>query len=445
MDREQLKRQVCEAVDRRAEEIVALGEEIMRGPELGFKEFRTARRVAEEFERMGLPCQDGLAITGVKAVLRGARPGPTLALIGELDSLLLPDHPLADPDTGAAHACGHNAQIAGMLGAARAIVESGAAAHLAGNIVFFAVPAEEYVEVEYRAGLVQEGRLEFLGGKPELVRLGYFDDVDMAMMIHTSGSTEAKAQVSESSNGCVVKLIRYLGRAAHAGVAPHKGVNALSAAMLGLSAINAQRETFRDEDTVRVHPIITHGGDLVNIIPAEVRMETYVRGKTPEAILDAERKVDRALRAGALAMGAEVEIRTFPGYFPLANNRAMGEIFKRNAAEYLFEPSQVRDAGHGTGSTDMGDLSHIMPALHPNMAGGFGDVHSREWHIADPDDGYLAPAKALALTAVDILWGGAEEARRILETERPRMTKEEYLRFQRGVFRTELFPGAGPE
>ncbi len=440
MDKHALKLQLCEAVDRRGSEIIEIGEDIMRHPELGFKEHRTAKQVAQEFRRMGLEPQEGLAITGVKAVLRSGRPGPTVALIGELDSLVLWDHPQANPETGAAHACGHNAQIAGMLGAARAIVETGAIEHLSGNLVFFAVPAEEYVEVEYRARLVQDGTLEFLGGKPELVRLGHFDDVDMACMIHTSGNPEAKVLVNESCNGCVVKLIRYMGRAAHAGVAPHKGVNALSAAMVGLTAINAQRETFRDHDAIRVHPIITHGGDIVNIIPAEVRMETYVRGKTTEAILDAERKVDRALQAGALALGAQVEIRTLPGYFPLINNRSMAELFKQNAGEYLFAPDQVRDTGHGTGSTDMGDLSYIMPALHPSMAGGFGDVHSREWHIADPQDGYLAPAKSLAMLAVDLLSGGAEHANRILETDRPRMTKDEYLAFQRSVFRTQVYP-----
>lgn len=442
MYRERLKQQLCEAVDRRRDAIIEIGEDIMRHPELGFKEVRTSRLVAQEFERMGLTCESGLAMTGVKAVLRGGRPGPTVALIGELDSLIVWDHPFANPENGAAHACGHNAQIAGMLGAARAIVETGAIDHLAGNLVFFAVPAEEYVEVEYRARMVQEGKLEFLGGKPELVRLGHFDDVDMAMMIHTNGSTTAKAQVNESCNGCVVKLIRYLGKAAHAGVAPEKGVNALNAAMLGLSAINAQRETFRDDDAIRVHPIITHGGDLVNIIPAEVRMETYVRGKTAEAILDAEGKVDRALRSGALALGAQVEIRTLPGYFPLVNNRSMAEVFKRNAGEYLFKPEEVQDAPHGAGCTDMGDISYIMPALHPSIAGGFGSVHSREWHIAHPENGYVAPAKALALTAVDLLWDDGAAALRILESEKPRMTKQEYLAFQRSVFRTELYPEA---
>lgn len=105
--------------------------------------------------------------------------------------------------------------------------------------MFFAVPAEEYVEVEYRASLVKEGNLFFLGGKPERVRLGYFDDIDIAMMIHTTGETELKkAAVAESSNGCVVKIIRFIGRAARPGGAPHKGINALNAANLALAAVD---------------------------------------------------------------------------------------------------------------------------------------------------------------------------------------------------------------
>ena len=155
-------------------------------------------------------------------------------------------------------------------------------------MAFFAVPAEEYGDVAWRVEQARAGRLEFLGGKPELVRLGHFDDVDLAMMIHATSQPElGKASVAASNNGCVVKTVRYVGRASHAGGAPHLGVNALYAATIGLSAINAIRETFRDEDSIRVHPIITHGGSQVNVIPGDVRIETYVRGKTVEAILEA--------------------------------------------------------------------------------------------------------------------------------------------------------------
>ncbi|OGG43633.1 MAG: amidohydrolase [Candidatus Handelsmanbacteria bacterium RIFCSPLOWO2_12_FULL_64_10] len=442
MTKEELKAKVYEAIDRRRDEIVALGETIMKNPELGFKEFETAALVREKFASLDLPHRAGLAITGVKAKLESGREGPTVALIGELDALIVASHPQANPGTGAAHACGHNAQIAGLVGAAMGLADAGAIRHLGGDVVFFAVPAEEYVEVEYRSGLMKEGKIEFLGGKPELIRLGEFDDVDMAMMIHTSGSREDRlAGVADSSNGCIVKQIRYIGKEAHAGGAPDKGINALYAAHVGLAAINALRETFRDQDSIRVHPIITRGGDLVNVIPADVRMETYVRGKTTAAIQEANRKVDRALRAGALALGAQVEIATLPGYFPLKNDPQMAELFKQNILPILGGEEHFARGGHRTGSTDMGDVSYIMPALHPFMAGATGSGHTPEWHISDPERGYLWPAKSLAAMAIDLLYGDAGPARKILETSKPEMTNEDYLAFQRNMKKVEVYQG----
>ncbi|UCD80897.1 MAG: M20/M25/M40 family metallo-hydrolase, partial [Desulfobacterales bacterium] len=225
--KEKLKQAICEAVERRRGEIEKIGDQIMENPELGFKEYKTAKLVADTMKSFGIPYETGLAITGVKGVIRGKHPGPTVALMGELDSLLVSDHPHADSETGAAHACGHNAQIAGLMGAMIALVDTGAMDDLRGNVVFFAVPAEEYVEIEYRLGLVREGKLSFLGGKPELIQKGHFDDVDLAAIIHTHRSPELKkAAVVKSCNGCVVKLIRYKGLAAHAGSSPHKGINA---------------------------------------------------------------------------------------------------------------------------------------------------------------------------------------------------------------------------
>src|SRR4029078_12688790 len=181
-------------------------------------------------------------------------------------------------------------------------------------------------------------------------------DVDLAMMIHTTPRAEdGRASVPLSNNGRVGKLVRYVGRAAHAGGAPDMGVNALYAANIGLMAINALRETFRDEDTIRVHPIITHGGSQVNVIPGEVRLETFVRGKSLEAIADADRKVDRALRAGALAMGASVEIETLPGYMPLRCDPLMVERFRAIAAD-LVGADNVRTILHRTGYNLHADL-----------------------------------------------------------------------------------------
>src|SRR5881392_24940 len=384
MTKDELKRRVWDAVDRRGDEIIGLGEEIRRDPELGFKEVRTARLVEETFRKLGLAPRAGLALTGVRADAEGwAGSGPTFAVLGELDALVVAGHPESDPQTGAAHACGHNAQIAAMLGAAMGLVDVRALDRLAGRVAFFAVPAEEYGDIEWRVGQARQGRLEFLGGKPELLRLGHFDDVDLSMMIHlTSRPEDGKTGVPASNNGCIVKTIRYVGRASHAGGAPHLGINALYAAQVGLTAVNAIRETFRDEDTIRVHPIITHGGNQVNVIPGEVRLETYVRGRTVEAILDAQKKVDRAFRAGALALGAKVEIETLPGYMPMTCDATMAKMYRENAAA-LVGADNFRQIGHRTGSTDMGDLSMVMPILHPYMGGATGSGHGADYQIVD--------------------------------------------------------------
>ncbi len=442
MTNDELKRRVWQAIDRRSETIIGLGEQIRRHPELGFKEFRTARLVEETLGKLGLSPKTGLAITGVRADLPGkAGPGPTFALLGELDALVVAGHPEADPETGAAHACGHNAQVAGLLGCVMGLVDAEALERLAGRVAVFAVPAEEYGDVAWRVGQARQGKLEFLGGKPELLRLGHFDDVDLAMMIHTTSRPEdGHAGVPASNNGCVVKTVRYVGRAAHAGGAPHMGINALYAANIALMAINALRETFRDEDTIRVHPIVTHGGSQVNVIPGDVRIETYVRGRTVEAILDADRKVDRALRAGALALGARVEIETLPGYMPMRCDATMAGHFRDNAVRLVGE-EHYRQIGHRTGSTDMGDLSQVMPVLHPYIGGARGTGHGADYEIVDKPLAYVAPAKALAAMVVDLLADGAAGARQVLEAARPAMTREHYLAFQRGVARREVFEG----
>src|SRR5437016_7951574 len=232
MTKSELKQRVYEAIDRRGEEIIGLGEQIRRHPELGFKEVKTARLVEDTFKKLGLVPRSGLALTGVRADAGGrGGDGPTFAVIGELDALGVAGHPEADPATGAAHACGHNAQIAGMLGAAIGLHAVKAFEHLSGRVVFFAVPAEEGGDLEWRTRQVRDGTLELLGGKCELIRLGHFDDVDHAMMMHTTPRAEdGKACLSASNNGRFGKTARYIGRAAHAGGAPHLGINALYAA-----------------------------------------------------------------------------------------------------------------------------------------------------------------------------------------------------------------------
>jgi amidohydrolase len=429
--REDLKAALCLEIDRQRDETLSIAQRILRNPELGFKEVATAQLVADRFRSLDIPCRTGLAITGVKGVLDTGRPGPTVAVLGELDSVLVYDHPHANRETGAAHACGHNVQIATMLAVAGALRASNALSGLSGRVVLFAVPAEEYVEVEYRMGLAREGKLEFLGGKPELIRLGEFDDVDLAMMTHLSARPEERRlAMVDSFNGCIVKQIQFMGKAAHAGSAPEQGINALNAAMVALSALHAQRETFREADTVRIHPIVTRGGDLVNVVPSDVRMETFVRAKTATAIEGADAKLNRALRAGAIAVGGQVKVTTLPGYMPLVNDRALAALFKANALS-LVSPQDYVEGGHRTGSSDMGDVTHIMPAIHPFAGGARGTSHGSDYEVADMDTACLVPAKAMVMTVVDLLAGEAQVGRQILATSKPLMTKAEYLRYLR--------------
>lgn len=425
MDKQQMKQAVCAAIDKRRDEILAIGQDIFSHPELGYKETRTAGIVQRVFDELGFEYQSGLARTGLRTELKGGAEGPKLAVMGELDAVVCPKHPNADPKTGAAHSCGHNGQIAAMLGVAMALHDTDIMRELSGSVALFAIPAEEAVEIEWRKSLMDSGEIRFIGGKQEMIARGCFDDVDLSMMVHqTQGGN---IYTGGTCNGFVAKYVHYIGKEAHAGGAPHEGINALSAARLGLAAIDAQRETFRDEDAIRVHPIINKGGDLVNVIPADVRMETYVRGKTMSAVLDAARKVDRALQAGAFAMGAKVDISTLPGYMPRIECPPMDEAFAANAAE-LVGANRVLKEGHGAGSTDFGDITHIMPGIHCYVGGSEGNAHSSNYRITDPELFYIVSAKVMAMTVIDLLCDGAALARKTLETvEHPYAGKEAYL------------------
>lgn len=190
--REELKAKVCQEIDRRSEEITGVAQAILETPETGFREVKTSRLVARKLAELKIPYRDSLAITGVKGFLQGDADGPTVAVLGELDSLIVPDHPKADPETGAAHACGHHAQIGMLIGVAVGLTGAGVLPSFGGRVALIAVPAEEYIEIEFRESLRKTGKISFLGGKPELIKLGEFDDIDMAMMTHTATMKKGK-------------------------------------------------------------------------------------------------------------------------------------------------------------------------------------------------------------------------------------------------------------
>jgi amidohydrolase len=425
--RDEMKARACAEIERRADEIVALADELWRCPEIGFQEVRTAGIVSRELARLGISHRDGLAVTGVKGSVPGGAPGPTVAVIGELDALVLPDHPDAEPATGHVHACGHHLQLTTLLAVGMALVPTGIIRQLSGNLVLFAVPAEEYGQLKVPVRLRRQGRLGCLVGKPELIRLGEFDDVDLA--IQTKISThpgDRKINVFRSSNACLAKWVRFTGRAARADHFPHQGVNALNAATLALAAINAQRETFRDDDSVRVHAILRRGGDDVSLVPGEATLEAYVRARTVEGLLDANRKVDRSARAGAMAVGGSAEIESALLALPLRNDPDLIDLFRTNA-ESLVGPEGFRQGGHLAGSTDLGDLSHIMPCLHSSAGGVAGSLHETDFRVTDHELATLIPARALAMIVIDLLADDAQAAYRVLQRSPPAMTRAQFL------------------
>lgn len=419
---QEIKTKVFTAIDNNRDKIVSIGERIFREPELGFKEFKTANKVKAAFDEIGIEYKDGVAITGVIGTMHGKESKIKVAVMGELDAVIAPNHPYADAKTGAAHSCGHFAQIASMLGVAYALKESGVMSELSGDVAFMAVPAEEAVELEWRNEMIKQGKISFLGGKQEFIRLGEFDDVDIMVMQHTA--CDGKMTIGgPSAMGFIAKIIEYHGRECHAAT-PYKGINALDAARIGLTACDAIRTTFKDGDSVRFHYVITKGGNLVNVVPGYVKIEAQVRANSLEALMDASSKLDRALKAGGDALGAKCDINNIPGYlFPVVS-KELDKIAESNLRELTdkeiwLAPTQC--------TTDANDVSNLIPTLHTMICGASGRAHSEDYEITDPESAYITATKFLAAAVVDLLANEAEGALRVKNSYKAPLTKESYL------------------
>lgn len=424
MDKATIKQKVCEAIAAHRADIEAIANAILAEPELGFKEVKTAKKVQDALAKLGLEFTTEHGLTGVKARMKGRTSKRTIAMLAELDAIVCRNHKNADPVTGAAHCCGHNIQIANMIAVAYGLRE--VMDELDGDVVLFAVPAEEYVEIDWRNAQRDANRLKYLGGKQQLIAEGAFDDIDMAMQMHVAAGSEFN--LGASSNGFIGKLIEYHGRPAHAAFAPEEGINALNAAMMGIMGVNAIRETFRDQDHVRFHPIINAGGDLVNVIPDYVKMESYVRASNIEAMARYNKAVDRALKAGGDALGAKCEIQNLPGYLPLRPDQAFRDLLRENAVD-LFGEDQVTLGEHSAGSTDMGDVSHLMPVVHPWVGCVDGVLHGADYALRDGEVAYTKTPQVLALTIVDLLANGAEKAEAICQAFKPQLDRDSYVKF----------------
>lgn len=415
---------IFEAIDKHRQLILSAERYIWQNAETGYKEFKTSEYLENAFEKLGYTLTRAENITGFYADIDTQKAGPTVLIMGELDSIICPSHPDANKETGAVHSCGHNAQAATLLGIAAALKEDGVTNDLCGKIRLCAVPAEELIEIEYRNELKAKGIIKYLGGKTEFLHRGYFDGVDIAFMVHTADTYSCV----KTNVGCMLKNITYKGVSAHAGGSPWEGVNALYAANCGINAVNAIRETFKDNDSIRFHPIITNGGAMVNAIPETVTVESYVRGATIDAIVNANKRVNRALVGGALSLGANIVIKDSFGYAPLNNDDNMISLAKEAAEIAIPEENFTYNNVCTSGSTDMGDLSCIMPVIHPYAGGSVGTSHGNDYYINDPDKACVKNAKWQLTMLNLLLCDDGKRAKKIISDFKPLFaSKKEYL------------------
>ena len=388
-------------------------------PQTGYTEWEAHNYLVEKFEALGYKLNLAGNIPGFWVDVETGKPGPKLAIFGELDALDIANHP--ESVNGMTHCCGHHGQVAALLGIAAALKQPGALDGLCGKIRLMAVPAEEMIQLEFREGLRQQGIIKYNGGKVEFMHRGFFDGIDISMMVHGgSNGDDIDFKCGVGNNGCMAKTIKFKGKSSHAGGAPHLGVNAQYAAMLGLQAVNDLRETFQEKDTIRFHPIMMGVNCAVNIIPDEMKIESYVRGKSLEAIKRENKKVNRALTGAALALGAGVELCDRPGYAPEYHDPAYMKLVEQCCKDLVGEDRVAFDYNAwSTGSSDFGDLTCVMPGVQFNASGATGTGHGINYYITDANRLCVNSAKAQLFVTDALLSNDAAAAKEIIANYKP--------------------------
>jgi amidohydrolase len=369
----ELKVEINRRVDEQRQALVDLSLNIHDNPESGFKEEKASGWLADFLAESGFHIEKGIAglPTAFKAAYGNSK--PKLALLAEYDAL---------PEIG--HACGHNIIAASAVGAAIAsklIVDN-----YGGTIIVFGTPAEE-----------------LFGGKVPMLQAGVFDGIDVAMIVHPGVLDTATCEAL----ACIGLDIQFFGKAAHAAAYPEQGINALEAMILAFNAVNSLRQHIKDR--ARIHGIITRGGEAANVVPAYSAASFFVRAQDSTYLNELKQKVLKCFEGAALATGARLEYKWHDVvYAPMKNNLVLAHLFARNL-ESLGRKVASLEPYFGFGSTDMGNVSQVIPAIHPSVAIVSPDVqlHSEDFVVAAASEsghkGLLDAAKALAMTVADLL------------------------------------------
>lgn len=419
---------ILRLIDVHKDQIIAFAEDIAAHPEPGYEEFCTAGKTAEVLKNLGYKVTEHLARTGVKGT-KSIKEGPSLTVIGELDAIGCHSHPNANPVTGVAHACGHHAQMAAMIGCAIAMADPDVQKCLAGTVNFLAVPAEEYIDADKRARLKKEG-IEFCCGKSEMIRTGVFDDTDIALTthVHMVPVEEDFYLGNPACNGYSAERVTVRGKAAHGAIDPWNGVNALSITTSAIQMMGLMRETFREENHVRLHNVIRKAGDVINSVPDEAIVETKVRAASLDKICEITDMVNRAYAGSAYAFGGKIEMEKLQGYMPIIPRAADNALIE--AADDLgLNYRTVQKGDFNNACTDVGDLSHLVPVVNFTFKGFEGKLHGADFKITDPEKAYILPAKLLALTVYKLLKNGGQEAKKITKSYTPVFNKESYIQY----------------
>lgn len=419
---------ILRLIDVHKDQIIAFAEDIAAHPEPGYEEFCTAGKTAEVLKNLGYKVTEHLARTGVKGT-KSVKEGPSLTVIGELDAIGCHSHPNANPVTGVAHACGHHAQMAAMIGCAIAMADPDVQKCLAGTVNFLAVPAEEYIDADKRTRLKKEG-IEFCCGKSEMIRTGVFDDTDIALTthVHMVPVEEDFYLGNPACNGYSAERVTVRGKAAHGAIDPWNGVNALSITTSAIQMMGLMRETFREEDHVRLHNVIWKAGDVINSVPDEAIVETKVRAASLDKICEITDMVNRAYAGSAYAFGGKIEMEKLQGYMPIIPRAADNALIE--AADDLgLNYRTVQKGDFNNACTDVGDLSHLVPVVNFTFKGFEGKLHGADFKITDPEKAYILPAKLLALTVYKLLKNGGQEAKKITKSYTPVFNKESYIQY----------------
>jgi amidohydrolase len=373
-DLEAVKDRMVAEVDRLADVLLEASHSIHEHPELGFHEHHAHDVLTEILEGEGLAVERGAYGLKTAFAARAGSTGPTIAVLCEYDAL-----------PGIGHACGHN--VIGTAGLGAGLAAAAVAEEVGGRVVILGTPAEE-------GG----------GGKVFMADEGALEGVDAAMMVHPAGAD------LRSMNAIAIQQlhVHYTGKAAHAAAAPHKGRNALDAAVLGYMNVAALRQHIKPQE--RIHGIFTDSGDAANIVPAKAGAIWYVRSPKMRGLETLKQRVLDCLEAGAKAAGCEMTYEWMdPAYADLVDLEPFDDLYVANAARLGREVQDHRAIPGVVGSTDMGNVSYLVPSIHPmiQVSPPHVAIHTEEFvrYARGPegDAAVLDGAKALALTVAD-LW-----------------------------------------